>query len=99
MVMTVLMHDASNNPAYKPNPAKTFEELLYADDTLILGADECNVALYMQAVNDAGAEYGLAFNWSRLEVLNLERAMRKQVLHAYWGADSRKRSLSTWAAS
>ena len=71
MVMTVLMHDAKRalreNPAYTTNGEFEVEELLYADDTLLIHSDAEIVRVYMDCVKKAGSNYGLAFNWKKLE--------------------------------
>lgn len=45
--------------------------LLYADDTLLLEGDEEVVKTYMDAIAEVGLEYGLSFNWSKLELLRV----------------------------
>ena len=71
--MTVLMSDASRNlhqhPDYNAAQESICQELLYADDTLIVQSDPAMAKLYMEAICEVGAEYGLEFNWSKLEVL------------------------------
>jgi len=71
MVMTVLMHDAKQalnvNPAYAAHSEAVVEELLYADDTLLIHSDAEVVRVYMDCVKQAGQNYGLAFNWKKLE--------------------------------
>ena len=71
MVMTVLMHDAKQllraHPAYTPHGGQQIEELLYADDTLLIHSDPAVVKAYMDCVSSAGANYGLQFNWAKLE--------------------------------
>ena len=44
---------------------------LYADDTLVLEGDERVVKAYMDSISAVGKEYGLTFNWSKLEVLRV----------------------------
>ena len=73
MVMSVLTHDAKTNLLLNFPFAGAgrlhVQELLYADDTLVVDADEAVVQEYMARINEAGEEYGLSFNWSKLEVL------------------------------
>ena len=42
---------------------------VYADDTLLIGADGDRVQGYMDSVVLMGAEYGLQLNWSKAEAL------------------------------
>ena len=44
-------------------------ELIYADDTLLLDTDPDNLHVFMNCIADVGREYGLQFNWSKLEHL------------------------------
>ena len=73
MVMTVLIHDAKAKlqaqPAYNSSQRLLVQELLYADDTLVVDADESIIKLYMDCIKEAGAQYGLSFNWSKLDGL------------------------------
>ena len=61
--MTVLMHDAKRelraHPAYRSQPPQPIEELLYADDTLLIHSDPAIVKAYMECVRAAGSTYGL----------------------------------------
>ena len=71
IVMTVLLHDARGRlerTSYMA-PEKIPSELVYADDTLTLGVDEANAQLHMEAIAAAGKQYGLEYNWAKLEVL------------------------------
>ena len=73
MVMTVLMHDARHELEHTHGKTLSanfcFHDLLYADDTLLIDADENIVLEFMTCVGEMGQEYGLSFNWSKLEVL------------------------------
>ena len=75
MVMTVLMHDAKRelraHPAYRSQPAQPIEELLYADDTLLIHSDPAVVKAYMECVRAAGSAYGLSLNWKKLESMSV----------------------------
>ena len=44
---------------------------MYADDTLVFEGDERVVKAYMDSISAVGKEYGLTFNWSKLEVLRV----------------------------
>ena len=72
MLMTVLISDASRSlqellPQVK-NPDMV-NELLYGDDTLVIALDDASVQGYVRCIAQAGANYGLLFNWRKLEVL------------------------------
>ena len=73
ILMTVLIHDAKRNflahPAYMAEHSPPVNELMYADDTLILEGSSGNAELFMQMVAAAGSNYGLSFNWKKLEAL------------------------------
>ena len=45
-------------------------ELLYADDTLLLDTDKDIIQQYMESAADAGKNDGLSFNWTKLEVMS-----------------------------
>ena len=70
--MTVLIKDAKHNlqqAGVQLSSQTLVHELLYADDTLLIDADNTIVKAYMHAVSRAGAVYGLTFNWEKLEAL------------------------------
>ena len=64
--MMVFLHDAKNSLG---DLARLVDELVYADDTLIVASAPGHAEQYMQAVARAGANYGLIFNWGKLEIL------------------------------
>ena len=70
--MTVLITDAKRNlqqSGVQLNTETLVDELLYADDTLLVDVDSAVVEAYMHEVSKAGAVYGLTFNWGKLETL------------------------------
>ena len=75
MMMTVLMHGASKRIdemfSSTEVPYLVARTLLYADDTLVLEGDEKIVQEYMDTIAEVGKEYGLSFNWSKLELLRV----------------------------
>ena len=73
MLMTVLISDAKASYRNQGHLSSTtlVSELLYADDTLLVDVDAHAVEAYMHCVQEAGATYGLAFNWKKLELLSL----------------------------
>jgi len=66
MVMTVLIRDARELLGIS---APSLRELVYADDTLIVASCAEDAEAYMRAVAVAGANYGLQYNWKKLEAL------------------------------
>jgi hypothetical protein len=73
IAMTCLMHDAEQKVVAKhggiSEPGLVTRSLLYADDTLIVDADREVAQTFVDAIRDAGEEYGLKFNEAKLEVL------------------------------
>ena len=68
--MTVLLHDAKSDlhtVLGHTSEGLLADELVYADDTLILGLSSEYVQQYMACIQQVGQEYGLSFNWSKLE--------------------------------
>ena len=57
--MTVLIHDAK---ADLGSGSTDVSKLIYADDTLIVAAQNGNATEYMRAIARAGAQYGLQYN-------------------------------------
>jgi len=73
MVMTVLITDAKKlleTSGVRLSTRTLVNEILYADDTLLIDADPGNVETYMQCVRRAGSVYGLTFNWKKLELVS-----------------------------
>ena len=71
IVMTTLLHDAkASMPETEIQPGGVSpSELLYADDTLICDISAEHAEQFMCSIGSAGANYGLSFNWKKLEVL------------------------------
>ena len=73
MVMTVLLHDA--NTVLGGRGVHLTElccnELVYADDTLLIEVSEHHIQAYMECIAEVGKEYGLSLNWSKLEQINV----------------------------
>jgi hypothetical protein len=66
--MTVIMYDATAElgaPAAHANKHGTLYDLLYADDTLIIGAAAHHVTELASAVERIGANYGMTLHWGR----------------------------------
>ena len=100
MVMTVLIHDAKaklqDSDCFTATGRLCVQELLYADDTLLVDTDVGVVQTYMDCINDAGAQYGLAFNWTKLEVLPVRCAA---LLHTPDGSYVRQKETMKYLGS
>ena len=74
VMMSVLMHDAKGGVE-----DIGVSDLVYADDTLLLGTCSEDLHKFMSKIGEAGMEYGLVFNWGKLETLPVrtEAVIRK----------------------
>ncbi|CAE8717083.1 unnamed protein product [Polarella glacialis] len=73
MLMTVLMHDAKTSLLSKGQQLTTdlfANDLPYADDVLVIDVTSARVEQFMQTIGEAGLQYGLVFNWSKLELMS-----------------------------
>jgi hypothetical protein len=73
MLMTVLMEDALGKlpDGDKELAARgVLANLLYADDTLLLGVEGKSVQRYLEAIVKVGAAYGLELHWGKLQLIN-----------------------------
>jgi len=72
LVMTVLMQDAQkllSAPSQDALHHGLLADILYADDTLILGSSAPCVQEYAHAVEMAGASYGMTLNWAKTQAM------------------------------
>jgi hypothetical protein len=74
--MTVLLSDARELFVSRggKRDAPFVRELVYADDTLIIDTDACEIQNMMECISECGAQYGLSYNWSKLEALCVRTA-------------------------
>ena len=66
MVMTVITHDSATSLGGQSRNAYHVNELfdiLYADDTLLLGLDVDHVSEFATAVENIGTTYGMSLHW------------------------------------
>jgi hypothetical protein len=66
------MHDAKRdlaNSGFQMPEDMPVTDILYADDTLIVDVESTRAQQFMTYIGRAGANYGLAFNWRKLEIL------------------------------
>ena len=73
IVMTCVMADAKQKlAAEQPEGfSNNLSDLLYADDTLLVGTSAEGLSAFLAAICDIGREYGLALNVSKTKVLNV----------------------------
>ena len=72
IVMTILMRDAYSlrGPlARQANRDDLLYDILYADDTLILGTSACYIEELAKAVETVGSNYGLTLHWGKIQAL------------------------------
>ena len=73
IVMTVLLFDASAKFAMEIKTRQScvlpVNELVYADDTLVVATDPCRAETHMRCIEATGMNYGLRLNWKKCEVL------------------------------
>ena len=72
ILMTVLFTDATRefqSVSGLDSPSALVNDLIYADDTLILSLQPRQAESFMYRVLDAGRVYGLSLNWEKTEVL------------------------------
>ena len=73
IVMTVLLFDASAKFAMAVETRQPcvlpVNELVYADDTLVVATDPCRAETHMRCIEAMGMNYGLRLNWKKCEVL------------------------------
>jgi hypothetical protein len=74
-VMTVLLEDAYAGLSVEAKAAYNRGELsdiVYADDTLLVGVSSRFVNEYLQAVYKAGQRYGMELHWDKFQVLPVQ---------------------------
>ena len=68
VLMSVVMHDAKA----QVNPIGNYlGDLLYADDTLLIGSNAVDVERYLAEIAKAGAEYGLQLHMGKCQLLSV----------------------------
>ena len=77
--MSVVLSDAQQRLRRQHGieiPLEDISELIYADDTLLLGKDAEMVEKYLACVVEVGLEAGLEVNWKKVELLNMKCSKR-----------------------
>jgi len=82
IVMTMLMGDAVamlSPPCSEAFQKGSLFDVLYADDTILLGCRPEFVQEYARAVQEAGAKYGLSLHWGKTQAISIGggRRLRK----------------------
>ena len=72
--MTVLMTDASR--MLSPEAANAYErgrlsDILFADDTLLMGIEGAHLEEYTARVEEAGREFGLQLHWGKVQLVRV----------------------------
>ena len=76
IVQSVMFHDIYGKIHLDPEPAfLVTNEVLYADDTVLLSSSAKNLQTLMDAVVAEGANYGLELNWSKTYQMNVNSSM------------------------
>ena len=76
MMMTVLLFDASADLRLRMPRSETdvpVDELVYADDTMVVAFSASRAEVYMDCIAQAGGDYGLCFNWRKVEAMPIRR--------------------------
>ena len=71
ILMTVLLFDTSAEMHCVPRSSSDIavDELVYADDPMVVAVDASRAETYMSCIASAGMDYGLCFNWCKVEAL------------------------------
>ena len=69
ILMSIIMEDAVS--LLREGDAQHVDHLLYADDTVLIDGDAFRLQRFLAAVTTAGARYGLAMHWGKLQLLRV----------------------------
>ena len=76
IVMTAIMHDIREDQQLDEElhenrpPNHDFDEVLYADDTIILSTDTRTVQKYLHKIEEVASQYGLSLNKNKCEAVD-----------------------------
>ena len=77
VVMTVMFHDVHEktrgNLIQHRQPGATFDEVMYADDTICISPDTKAMNKFIAAIEQEGEKHGLKLNYKKCELLTTER--------------------------
>jgi hypothetical protein len=74
IVMSIIMHDSiaklgeTSSQAYNKG---ALYDILYADDTLLIGTSATNVAEFAEMVEKTGAQYGMTLHWGKTQAMSM----------------------------
>ena len=68
IVITVLLHDVKQEMG-PSTESLLLSDLVYADDTLLVGTSDIFLQRFMTCIGRAGGSYGLSVNWNKLEAM------------------------------
>ena len=88
MVMTILLHDARDlmrEMHHIDLSEIACSDLVYADDTLLVGVSPNHLQKYMECIAQIGSEYGLKLNWRKVEQMNVN--CQNMPIHAPTGEE------------
>ena len=74
IVMTVLMSDAKamlSETTQHSVAQNVLFDILYADDTMILGTNSAHVEEFAAAIEQAGKHYGMSLHWGKTQALSI----------------------------
>ena len=77
IVMTALMHDVKSNIELSRNliqnriPSADFDDILYADDTILVSTNPATINRYIKEIQLEGLTIGLKLNYNKCEVITM----------------------------
>ena len=75
MLMTVIMHDSTTQVQQELGHTLaaplSINDLLYADDTLLINYSSEHIQKHMDAIISVGAKYGLEINWQKVDMMGV----------------------------
>ena len=90
ILMTVLLYDADMDSRSRGRlnlPAALVNDLVYADDTLVLAAEQERAELRMNCIARAGSNYALTFNWKKVELPGVQGSRRRGRPRKRWAVE------------
>ena len=67
--MTVVLEDV-HATLQLGTPSDVIKDLLYADDTLLVGSSTQEIEKKLSCIVAMGAQYGLTMNWKKVELMS-----------------------------
>ena len=85
IIMTVIFADVHADPELKKEldrnrpPETEIDEVLYADDTIILSTDNMTLEKFLQKIEECAEPYGLKLNHAKCEIICTDPAHSKTI--------------------